>query len=348
MEFVNSVKLHSMSESEIKNRMAFILQLLQSSKSKGLAKLNIEYLEKLKEVLTIMIIKKQKKEALLQKTNQSDYETKIKQEKIGSPYGKFLSYNLRAYIVKSGDDMRQEHLILHFISVIRDIFVKEKINVYLASLDFILLTKSSAMIEYIPDSNSICSLKKTHSDKNLSSIYKFIFSNSFHEAQKNFVESLAGYSLICYLFQIKDRHNANLLIDSVGHLIHIDFGFCMAATPGNMGFEAAPFKFTQEYLDVIGGKEDYMFYYFRTLLFKSFEILKKYTEEICSLVESMKLSEIPCFYKFDIKLFESRFHRFLLDQERWDLVDRLINDSLNSRSTSVYDRFQKYSNDIEY
>lgn len=348
LEFMNVRKLQKLSEAEVRNRMSFILQLLKSSKTKGLAKLNIEYLEKLKEVLTLMILKKQKRNSVLKNKTESDYHEKMKQARRDSPYASFTSYRTRAFIVKSGDDMRQESLLIHFMSVLRDIFIKEKINIFLMDLDFILLSKSSAMIEYIPDSNSVSGLKKIYNDKNLLSIYKVMFSNNFHEAQKNFVESLAGYSLFSYLLQIKDRHNSNLLIDSVGHLIHIDFGFCLAATPGNMGFETAPFKFTQEYLDIMGGTEDYMYYYFRTLLFKAFEVLRKYTDEICAVVETMKNAEIPCFYRFDTKAFEGRFHRFLLDQERWDLVDRLMSDAFSSRRTVLYDQFQKYSNDIEY
>jgi len=58
---------------------------------------------------------------------------------------------------------------------------------------------------------------------------------------------------MCFLLQIKDRHNGNILIDSEGRIIHIDFGFFLCTSPGGINFEKAPFKITEEYLDLMEG-----------------------------------------------------------------------------------------------
>lgn len=84
-------------------------------------------------------------------------------------------------------------------------------------------------------------------------IYQQLFVDNFEKAIMNFLESLAGYSLIQYLFQIKDRHNNNILIDREGHIIHIDFSFMFASSPGGIKFERAPFKLVQDYVDIMEG-----------------------------------------------------------------------------------------------
>jgi phosphatidylinositol kinase/protein kinase (PI-3 family) len=111
------------------------------------------------------------------------------------------------------------------------IFKKAGLNVYLRPYEIFITSSNSGMVEFVPNTNSIDSLKKKFPKKaggkpwNLRTFFDKYFVNNFEEAQKNFVESLAGYCLFNYVFSVKDRHNGNILLDSRGHLVHIDFGF---------------------------------------------------------------------------------------------------------------------------
>ena len=90
---------------------------------------------------------------------------------------------------------------------------------------------------------------------------------------------------------MKDRHNGNILLDRDGHLIHIDFGFILSNTPGNIGFEAAPFKFPPEYLEVLGGAEGPAFLEFKRLFREGFEAARKHCDRVITLVELMQRGE---------------------------------------------------------
>ena len=108
---------------------------------------------------------------------------------------------------------------------------------------------------------------------------------------------MAGYSLLCYMLQIKDRHNGNILLDSKGHMIHVDFGFLFSNSPGNLNFESATFKLTSEYVEVLGGPRSKLFNKFRNLMVKGFMTLREHADEIIDFVEMTMISgiDLPCF-----------------------------------------------------
>ena len=86
---------------------------------------------------------------------------------------------------------------------------------------------------------------------------------------------------------MKDRHNGNILLDSDGHLIHIDFGFILSTSPRNLGFETSPFKLTPEFVEVMGGDQSEAFKEFKTLMLQGLIAARKYMDKIVNLVEIM-------------------------------------------------------------
>ena len=154
------------------------------------------------------------------------------------------------------------------------------------------------------------------------------------------------------MLNIKDRHNGNILLDNEGHLVHIDFGFMLSNSPGNMNFEAAPFKLTYEYVDLMGGVDSEIFCYFKSLLIKGFFEMKRHIDEIIVPIEIMyQNSKMPCF-RGGQNIFSEIRERFstkynVTDTEFQEIVDKLVYNSYGSWRTTQYDRFQRYSNGIE-
>ena len=174
--------------------------------------------------------------------------------------------------------------------------IGDTIKLLLFSFRILITGNSSGLVETITDAVSIHSIKKAEYARRLAegrlghvtlldhfkTTYGDPSSAKFVRAQRNFAKSLAGYSLVTYLLQIKDRHNGNILLDRDGHLIHIDFGFMLSNSPGNIGFEAAPFKLPLEYIEVIGGLDSPAFREFRKLFREGFDVCRKHCDRIVS------------------------------------------------------------------
>lgn len=269
----------------------------------------------------------------------NERSTKTIRERLAqsSPYSKFPGWGIISFIVKSGGVLKHEYLAYQALTQMKEVFILEKLPIYLKNYQISLISDTSGLVEMVQDAQSIHRIKYETKFKTLLSYFEHTFKGeNLKKAKENFLYSLVGYSLASYILQIKDRHNGNLLIDSFGHIIHVDFGFTFGKFPGIVSIENAPFKFSTEYLDLIDLEE------FKDLFIQGLKALGKHREKATRLIEIMKDSGY-----YDKSIFEGIIHRFKIgdnDTEIETLCQTLISNSLSSKGTAIYDHYQYYYN----
>ncbi|XP_055610892.1 phosphatidylinositol 4-kinase beta isoform X2 [Uranotaenia lowii] len=282
------------------------------------------------------------------------WHEKVKQIRDSSPYGHLQSWRLLSAIVKCGDDLRQELMATQLLEMFKLIWQEESVDLWVRPYKIVCLSNDSGLIEPILDTVSLHQIKK-NSNKSLVDYFVDEYggemdSECFQTAQRNFMQSCAAYCLISYLLQVKDRHNGNILLHSDGHLIHIDFGFILSISPKNLGFEQSPFKLTPEFVDVMGGPSSELWLEFKHLLLEGLKAARKHMDRIVNIVEIMRSSsQLPCFKNgcsATTSNLRKRFHMNLTEQELERKVEQLVQDSLNSFSTKLYDSYQYFTNGI--
>ncbi|XP_046807626.1 uncharacterized protein LOC111686482 isoform X1 [Lucilia cuprina] len=281
------------------------------------------------------------------------WHEKEKQIRESSPYGHLSNWRLLSAIVKCGDDLRQELMATQLLHMFKIIWQEEHVDLWVRPYKIVCLSNDSGLIEPILNTVSLHQIKK-NSNKSLRDYFIDEYgpteSDAFRLAQKNFVQSCAAYCLISYLLQVKDRHNGNILLHSDGHIIHIDFGFILSISPKNLGFEQSPFKLTPEFVDVMGGTNSEHWREFNRLLLVGMMTARKHMDRIINFVEIMRSNaQLPCFKNGcsgTVQNLRKRFHMNLTEQEMERKVEQLVQDSLKSLSTKLYDGYQYYTNGI--
>merc|ERR1712070_331006 len=274
---------------------------------------------------------------------------KVERARQASPYGRYRSWTLDAVVVKGADDLRQELLAAQVIKQFISIFAEARLPLWLRDVEVVVTSSNSGIIEYISNSVSVDTMKKNSPGKSLAEIFKVAFADKLFEAKQNFIESCAAYSLFVWFMQVKDRHNGNLMMDSSGHVIHIDFGFMLSNSPGgNMAFENSPFKLTQEFLDVMDGECSDQYEYFRTLVIRGFLEARKHMERIILPVRMMLVgSQMPCFREgadYVLQTLYDRFFANLTEEACIEKIVDLIDSSVNNWRTIQYDNYQRIVN----
>ena len=285
------------------------------------------------------------------------WEDKVERVRNSSPYGEFPGWSLKPVIIKAGDNCRQELLAIQLAQTFSRIYSDAGLPLWLRPFEVIATSTTSAFIEAVTDAPSIHAIKsRAPRGTSLRQHFEAKFGGggtpAFRTAQRNFVESLAGYSILTYILQVKDRHNGNILLHDDGHLIHIDFNFMLSTSPGGINFESSPFKLTREYLEVMDSDDTGMaseaFNYYKVLCIQGYLAVRKHAERIILLVEMMSASGCPCF-KAGAKVLNNLRKRFNLgctEEQCVEIMLSMISDSMDAWCTRQYDFYQRVLNGI--
>ena len=298
----------------------------------------------------------------IKKVFEKSFKHKAKEIKKNSLFGDLDSHKIFRCIFKTHEDLRQEQFATQLINEFYQIFKLENTGCWLNTYEIISTGNDAGLVEMVNDSVSLDQLKQKIQQASLHDFYLYSYGNgdpnslSYKKAMNNYVASLAGYSLVCYFLQIKDRHNGNILIDSKGHLIHIDFGFMLSNAPGKgIKFEKAPFKITDEMLELLGGINSDNFHEYRKKLVKGYFAIYDNFEKIQKLAEFMFMGQgqyFPCFIEKENTLTDLkerlRPRNNMSKQQKIQYIDDLLSKSIDNWTTTYYDKFQYYIQGIFY
>ncbi|TNN50535.1 Phosphatidylinositol 4-kinase beta [Liparis tanakae] len=96
----------------------------------------------------------------------------------------------------------------------------------------------------------------------------------------------------------------------------------------------------------MGGPDGDMFNYYRMLMLQGLIAARKHMEKVLQIVEIMQQgTQLPCFHgSSTMRALKERFHMSLTEEQL--LVEQLVDGSMRSITTKLYDGFQYLTNGI--
>ncbi len=184
-------------------------------------------------------------------------------------------------IYKSGDDLRQDQMIVQVITLMDSILRDNGLDLSLAKYHVLPTSETDGFVEFVSNSSTLSDI--LGKDKSISAFLKKHNTGlrPYLNALDTFVNSAAGYSLITYLLGIGDRHLENILITQSGQFFHIDFGFIFGIEPKGKKILSPQVRVTPEMLEVMGARFHHVF---KKHVATAFFLLRKEIELILRLI----------------------------------------------------------------
>ena len=268
-------------------------------------------------------------------------------------------------ILKHGDDLRQDQLILQTITLIDKLLRRENLDLKLTPYRVLATSSKHGFVQYI-ESMSVAEVLKSHGD----SIQRFFRVHAANESatygispevMDTYVKSCgecfpapliprpdrvtrtAGYCIITYLLGVGDRHLDNLLLTKSGNLFHIDFGYILGRDPKPF---PPPMKLSREMVEGMGGVGSDHYQQFKKLCYTAFLHLRTHANLILNLFTLMVDATIPDIAlepDKTVKKVQDKFRLELSDEEAVHHIQTLIEVSATAVMASLVEQVHKFA-----
>jgi phosphatidylinositol 3-kinase len=235
-------------------------------------------------------------------------------------------------LFKTGDDLRQDQLMIQIIQLMDQLLRKENLDLRLSPYKILATGATAGAVQFVPSMTLQGIVNKYKGNPVLAYL---VYNNPDDkaplgvrkEALDTFVKSCAGYCVITYLLGVGDRHLDNLLVAPDGHFFHADFGYILGRDP--KPFPPA-MKLCTEMIDGMGGTSSEHYRQFKQYCYTAFTSLRKHSNLILNLFSLMvdaNIQDIRSEPDRVVLKVKERFHLELSDEDAIRYFDTLIEDS---------------------
>ncbi|CAM0142069.1 Phosphatidylinositol (PI) 3-kinase [Umbelopsis sp. WA50703] len=252
-------------------------------------------------------------------------------------------------IFKTGDDLRQDQLVIQIITLMDKLLQKENLDLKLTPYKVLATGPDHGIMQFIP-SKSLASVLNDHQNNVLT------FFRQYHpdpgpdgvygvdsQVMETYIRSCAGYCVITYLLGVGDRHLDNLLLSPDGFLFHVDFGFILGRDPKPF---PPPMKLCKEMIEAMGGANSPQYAKFRQYCYTAFTTLRRNANLILNLFALMVDANVP-----DIKIepdkavfkVQEKFRLDLSEEAAISYFQGLISESVNALFPQIMETVHKWA-----
>lgn len=216
-------------------------------------------------------------------------------------------------ILKKDSKLRKERIVSCLMSLLQ-YKLKERANSgkldqfeTIPTYEIIMLTNDLGVIEFVENS---VTLREINHEKN-TTLQNYVMVKNKHETietmRNRFIQSLAISSSMSYILGLGDRHMDNIMVNELGQIFHIDYGYIMENPITNI-LGSPNIKVTNDMIELLGGLNDNNEYYkkFKSYVIKVYDIMRLHKNMIVNYYEILGNERFINWKTFKTKL-ENRF-----------------------------------------